>query len=402
MVQGKTADHIPGAWLLFEQFIHVIFGRRIFKLLLQSSWHRMCVLGGEGQTCPHLTLSFLSSDLHQMPPTFKPTIIRHLLWTGTLCTSQGYGLARLPAVADRCPSAKTPRSDSQKVTNTSCPPPSLLPSTHPEGLTASPCVYHLGVALSLYSPPGFPRLFLGTKQGSGGCPGETPSRTGEWQLWERETMGPGDPMAPGKVSLMGAEPLLTYSASIFGNFCLSRRAPSWVGTPPHSPAILQEDPQVFGTINPHRQSFSTDRDPQKGKTFVTPPTPTPRFFSLPRSQSSPTNLRSSVFGSFWRSTLLRRGDAIYLPEGNAELQNCLWAPPPPSPAPPSLFCRRGWYRTRAANTASALLHFPKDWHISKVPMPEPGAAQHPKIWGCPHAQQPSDVNTARTVSPFSR
>lgn len=400
MVQGKTADHIPGAWLLFEQFIHVIFGRRIFKLLLQSSWHRMCVLGGEGQTCPHLTLSFLSSDLHQMPPTFKPTIIRHLLWTGTLCTSQGYGLARLPAVADRCPSAKTPRSDSQKVTNTSCPPPSLLPSTHPEGLTASPWVYHLGVALSLYSPPGFPRLFLGTKQGSGGCPGETPSQTGEWQLWERKTMGPGDPMAPGKVSLMGAEPLLTYSASIFGNFCLSRRAPSWVGTPPHSPAILQEDPQVFGTINPHRQSFSTDRDPKRERHLSHPPLP-------PQGSSHCQGLspRPPIWGAPYLACF---GGRLCC---EARMQStCLKATlscksarePPPSPAPPSLFCRRGWYRTRAANTASALLHFPKDWHISKVPMPEPGAAQHPKIWGCPHAQQPSDINTPRTVSPFSR
>lgn len=190
-------------------------------------------------------------------------------------------------------------------------PPCLLPSTHPEGLAASPCVYSTGVALSpllhLTSAqrrctafPAFQGYSWALKQRPEGCPGERPSWTGE--SCHREAMGPGDPVTPRRHSLMGAPPLLTHSVSVLGTSSLSRRDPFWVGTHPHSPVILQEDPQVFRTIHPCRQSFITDQDLKKGGMSTTYPNPlSPQASSGCQGLSPCISLRISVFGSFWRS-----------------------------------------------------------------------------------------------------
>lgn len=80
MVQGKTADPILGARLLFKQFIHVILANGYLNPSCEAagSASHVCPAGeghGEEKHVPSL-------DLHQMPLTFEATIIRHLFEQG--------------------------------------------------------------------------------------------------------------------------------------------------------------------------------------------------------------------------------------------------------------------------------------------------------------------------------
>lgn len=174
----------------------------------------------------------------------------------------------------------------------------------------------------LYSLPSFPRLLLGTKQGPGDCPGETPSWTGERQLPQRDhgTRWPRDSQ---EALCDECTTSYLFLGPTLGASSLSRREQSWVGIHSCSPVILQGVPEVFRTIPPPMQSFITDQDLERERYL-------PHALLLSHSKLL-LAAKASVLTPVWGLLVLApfgdpfldlavKEDAIYLPEGNKGLQ----------------------------------------------------------------------------------